>query len=141
MLLINCRVDLKDTGVKSYQTFFYSEAIHALEETMPESSVDGFVEEQVARDLAMKDGESRPKAFGQMRREGVSEETHSTLKIAACSLLMPETIFTDRLSPNVRREVRELLRFYLQIGDSLSQVLHCNSLISCPLKHFLATLQ
>ena len=140
MLLINCRVDLRDTGAKDYQTFFYSEAILALEETMPESSVDGFIEEQVARDLAMKD-ENRPKTFGQTRREGVSEETHSTLKIATCSLLMPETIFTDRLSPNVRQEVRELLRFYLQIGDSLSQVLHCNSLISCPLKHFLATLQ
>jgi hypothetical protein len=38
-------------------------------------------------------------------------------------------------------EVTDLLRFYTQVGDSLTQVLHCNSLISCPLKHFVASVQ
>lgn len=27
------------------------------------------------------------------------------------------------------------------MGDSLNQVLHCNSLVSCPLKHFVASIQ
>jgi hypothetical protein len=134
-------VDLKDTGAKKYQTFFFTEAVHALEETMPDSSVDGLIEEQVARDLVLREGEGRSKTLGNLRKRQVEEDKLSTLKIATCSLLMPEAIFTDRLSPSLRQEVRELLRFYLQIGDSLSQVLHCNSLISCPLKHFVATLQ
>jgi hypothetical protein len=38
-------------------------------------------------------------------------------------------------------EMSDLLRFYTQMGDSLNQVLHCNSLVSCPLKHFVASIQ
>ena len=92
MLLINCRVKLKDTGAKNYQTFFYTDAIHALEETMPESSVDGFIEEQVARGLTLKGEDNRPKNLTRMKTEkgeGRSEDVYSTLKIASCSLLMP----------------------------------------------------
>ena len=83
---------LKDAGAKNYQTFFYTEAIHALEETMPESSVDGFIEEQVARGLAFKAEDNRPNTLTRIKAEkgeARSEELYSTLKIASCSLLMP----------------------------------------------------
>lgn len=49
-LLLNCRVDLKDTDQRGFQHYFYARAIQFLEDTMPDTSLEG-LEEDLPRGL------------------------------------------------------------------------------------------
>lgn len=48
LLLLNCKVDLKDTGPKTFEGFFYDEAIYHLEETMPDACLEDLLDAQVS---------------------------------------------------------------------------------------------
>lgn len=54
---------------------------------------------------------------------------------------MPETVFVDRLSQNSEEEVSDLLKYYNQFVNTANQLFYSNNLISCPLKHFIFSIE
>ena len=58
-----------------------------------------------------------------------------------CSLLLPETLFPDRLSKNSSNEVTDLLKYYNKFVYTINQLFYSNNMISCPLKHFIFSIE
>lgn len=70
-----------------------------------------------------------------------TEYNNSTMGIQNSSIIMPETVFIDRMSIATKMEITDLIKFYRQFSNTLQQMFYSCSIISCPLKHFLLSLR
>lgn len=62
-------------------------------------------------------------------------------EIERSSIIIPETVFVNRMEEAEQTEVLEMLDFYKIFSSSLQQLIKSVSLISCPIKHFEASLK
>lgn len=70
-----------------------------------------------------------------------TQEEQSKMRLQSCSLLLPETVFVDRLTATSRSEITDLLKYYKQFTITLQQIFYSNNLLSCPLKNFIFSIE
>lgn len=157
---MNCQ--LRAEGSTGFQKYFYEVAASRIEETIPSSTLDFMREEKsltlvnhsilnTAEDTDIDlplflPAPKHPLPLAQVisqdpEESALSELQASRLRVQNCSLLLPETVFVDRLSMNSEMEVSHLLKYYSQFANTLGQLFSSNSLLSCPLKHFVFSLE
>jgi len=62
---------------------------------------------------------------------------YSRYRLESSSVILPSTIFYERMNFSAKVETDELLRIYRQLSNTIQQTINSCNLISCPLKHFL----
>lgn len=68
------------------------------------------------------------------------KENMGMIRVESSSLIIPQTLFIDRMSLTSQEEIADLLKFYRQFSNTLQQIICSNNLISCPLKNFIICL-
>ena len=81
--------------------------------------------------------ESKPKVLSHSRKK----EYLKKMRVENSSVLIPETVFADRINKQARTVVADMLKYYSQFTNTLQQIFHSNTLISCPFKHFVLCLE
>lgn len=76
-----------------------------------------------------------------MAQKALPRKARGLCRLENSSLIIPQTLFVDRLSVSSQEEMGDLLKFYKQFSNTLQQILCSNNLLSCPLKNFLVCLQ
>jgi hypothetical protein len=66
-----------------------------------------------------------------------SKVKYSRHRIEASSIILPSTVFYERMNFSAKVETDQLLRIYRQLSNTIQQTINSCNLISCPLKHFL----
>ena len=117
LLLINCNAPLDNTSKHSFQDYFYNVSVHKIEEKIPNGSPRDSHELNLMNATILMTGEEaemdvplflpvrQQEEMGEVLRQIEAEEVdmprevyNSRMRVQNCSLLLPETVFVDRLS-------------------------------------------
>lgn len=66
-----------------------------------------------------------------------SKAKYSRQRLETSSIILPSTVFYERMNFTTKVETDQLLKIYRQLSNTIQQTINSCNLISCPLKHFL----
>lgn len=66
-----------------------------------------------------------------------SKVKYSRVRLESSSIILPSTIFYERMNFSAKLQTDQSLKIYRQLSNTIQQTINSCNLISCPLKHFL----
>ena len=128
----------------TYQELFYSIASEELEHRMVDTFT-GDIPEHLLKKNALKWSivdELDPELKGNINEEAKQKlrDYINEKRVEEVSLILPQTLFINKMSAASQEEIFDLLKFYRQFTYTLQQIFCSNNLISCPIKNFIVSL-